>query len=178
MADKMTPQQRHKCMSHIRSKNTRPEMLVRRFLWHNGYRYRLHAKQPPGHPDIVIRRLRTAIFVNGCFWHGHSCRNYLPASNRKFWFDKISRNRERDLRDHNLLEADGWMVIVIWECQLSKSLADDTLQRLLNTLNLLSSSTTKPVSTYPTEEDYNLNYDIAAETETTYTASPSPDEKQ
>lgn len=70
------------------------------------------------------------------------------------------------------------MVIVIWECQLSKSLADDTLQRLLNTLNLLSSSTTKPVSTYPTEEDYNLNYDIAAETETTYTASPSPDEKQ
>ena len=178
MADKMTPQQRHNCMSHIRSKNTRPEMLVRRFLWHNGYRYRLHTKQLPGHPDIVIRRLRTVIFVNGCFWHGHSCRSFLPASNRKFWFDKISRNRERDLRDHNLLEADGWMVIVIWECQLSKSLADDTLQRLLNTLNLLSSSTTKPVSTYPTEEDYNLNYDIAAETETTYTASPSPDEKQ
>ena len=137
MADKMTSGQRHRCMSRIRSKDTRPEMVVRRFLWHNGVRYRLHVKQIPGCPDIVIRRLRTAIFVNGCFWHGHSCQKHLPENNRKFWYKKITRNRERDMRNTGLLEAAGWVVIVVWECELAKAVAPYTLRRLLDTIRLL-----------------------------------------
>ncbi|MGM9804569.1 MAG: very short patch repair endonuclease [Muribaculaceae bacterium] len=138
----MTPKQRHRCMSRIRSKDTRPEMVVRRALWHNGLRYRLHVGALPGRPDIVIRRLHTAIFVNGCFWHGHMCqKRQYPQSNRQFWYTKIERNRSRDLRNQKLLEENGWVVIVIWECQLKPNIVSNTLQRLINTLTLLNNAT-------------------------------------
>ena len=170
MADKMTPQQRHKCMSHIRSKDTRPEMLVRRFLWRNGIRYRLYVKSLPGTPDIVIRRLRIAIFINGCFWHGHSCQKRLPASNKKFWFNKISNNQQRDIRNKQLLEADGWMVIVIWECQLSARCADETLNKLLNTISLIERTCqpNKLRTAYISNFDHGYDYSIAAEDEVPY----------
>ena len=151
MADKMTPQQRHKGMSHIRSKNTQPEWIVRRHLWHEGLRYRLHVKSLPGCPDIVIRRLKTAIFVNGCFWHGHKCQHHFPSKNRKFWFDKISRNRSRDLQSQQSLEAMGWIVIVIWECQLSRTAAPLTLQRLTRTLQLISNTKSSAYYSTPVE---------------------------
>ena len=128
----MTPEQRHRCMSRIRGRDTKPELVVRRWLWHQGYRYRLYVKSLPGRPDIVMRKWRTVIFVNGCFWHGHHCGNNLrkPATNAQFWQDKINRNRERDARNQELLRAAGWNVIVVWECQLSPKQRVETLREL------------------------------------------------
>ena len=130
MADKMTPQQRHFCMSRIHGKATKPELLVRSWLWHHGYRYRLNVDSVPGKPDIVLRRYRTAIFVNGCFWHGHEgCVKYVvPKSNTKFWTDKVARNKERDSRNYDDLHKAGWNVIVIWECELKKAAIEDTMR--------------------------------------------------
>lgn len=120
-------------MSQIKGKNTRPEILVRKWLWHNGYRYRINDKRLPGKPDIVIPRLKTVIFVNGCFWHGHdNCRKFnIPQTNTQFWSDKIMRNRHRDSRHHTSLKDMGWKVLVVWECQLDRSKMLDTLQSLL-----------------------------------------------
>lgn len=129
MPDKLTPEQRHKCMSHIRAKDTQPEMKVRRFLYSHGFRYRLHVKKLPGTPDIVIRRLHTAILVNGCFWHGHDCSLFvMPKTRVSFWENKISKNRERDERVRTELTKIGWNVITMWECSLD-------LNGLLYTLN-------------------------------------------
>lgn len=123
MPDSLTPSQRHTCMSHIRSKNTKPEVRLRRELFKLGYRYRLNVKKLPGTPDIVLAKYRTCVFVNGCFWHGHrECRKFiLPKANNEFWSRKITNNRERDLRDYAFLESRGWRVIVVWECLLGKS---------------------------------------------------------
>lgn len=131
MADKMTPEQRHRCMSHIHSRDTKPEILVRRWLWHYGYRYRLNVKSILGTPDIVLRRYRTVIFINGCFWHGHDCDKFhLPKSNTDFWRKKIERNRTRDNENFTKLRAEGWHVVVLWECQLSKPKFFHTMQAL------------------------------------------------
>ena len=130
MADKMTPEQRHRCMSHIKGRDTKPELVVRRWLWHQGFRYRLYVKSLPGRPDIVMKKWHTAIFVNGCFWHGHDCRSQRPTTNAEFWRDKITRNRQRDDRNQSLLQAMGWNVIVIWECQLSRKRQQQTLRTL------------------------------------------------
>lgn len=131
MADKMTPEQRHRCMSRIRSRDTRPEVLVRRWLWHFGYRYRINVKKLPGCPDIVLRRYGTVIFVNGCFWHGHDCEHFRrPKSNVEFWMAKIERNRSRDNSNFALLRSQGWKVIVLWECQLTKRDFFKTMQAL------------------------------------------------
>ncbi len=121
MADKMTEEQRHYCMSRIRSVDTRPEMLVRRFLHSHGFRYSLHRKDLPGSPDIVLRKYHTVIFINGCFWHGHPlCRHAtVPKTNPDFWAEKIRRNKERDANDIGELERLGWHTIVVWECELS-----------------------------------------------------------
>lgn len=137
MPDVLTPQQRHRCMSHIRSKATKPEMVVRRWLWAHGYRYRLNVKSVPGKPDIVMRRYRTAIFVNGCFWHGHEgCKQFvLPKTNSYFWQDKIERNRTRDTRIYNELMNAGWQVIVIWACNLTKDKTEPTMQQVAVSLN-------------------------------------------
>ncbi len=142
MTDTMTPQQRHYCMSRIRSKDTTPERRVRQWLWQHGYRYRLCVKGVPGKPDIVMRKYRTAIFVNGCFWHGHHvqctmnnvqctiedskcCK--IPKTNREFWVAKIRRNQERDQQNYKVLEENGWQVIVLWECQLKPKKLEQTM---------------------------------------------------
>ena len=142
MTDTMTPQQRHYCMSRIRSKDTTPEKRVRQWLWQHGYRYRLCVKGVPGKPDIVMRKYRTAIFVNGCFWHGHNvqctmdneqctiedskcCK--IPKTNREFWVAKIRRNQERDQQNYKVLEENGWQVIVLWECQLKPKKLEQTM---------------------------------------------------
>lgn len=135
--DKMTPEQRHHCMSSIRSKNTKPEMLVRRYLFSRGFRFRVNLKRLPGTPDIVLRKYRTVIFVNGCFWHGHEeCRYFvLPKSNVEFWTNKIERNQERDLKSRMQLRNMGWHVIQIWECQLKPKERELTLKSIERTLN-------------------------------------------
>ena len=130
MADKMTPEQRHRCMSRIRGRDTKPELVVRRWLWHQGYRYRLYVKTLPGRPDIVMRKWKTVIFVNGCFWHCHDCHKHRPSTNSEFWQEKITRNRQRDARNQTLLQASGWNVIVIWECQLTRQRRQQTLRDL------------------------------------------------
>ncbi len=137
MSDVLTLQQRHRCMSHIRSKATKLEMAVRRWLWTHGYRYRLNVKSVPGKPDIVMRKYRTAIFVNGCFWHGHEgCKQFvLPKTNTHFWQTKIDRNRERDRTNEELLRANGWQVIVIWACMLEKEKMEPTMLSVTVSLN-------------------------------------------
>lgn len=137
MTDVMTPEQRHRCMSRIASRNTGPEMLVRRWLWHEGYRYRLNFPGLPGKPDIVLPRYSTVIFVNGCFWHAHEgCDKYrIPLTNVDFWTAKFKRNRERDERNYKLLHKLGWHVLVVWECQLASSTRRDTLLALSRRLS-------------------------------------------
>ncbi len=141
MPDILTPAQRHRCMSHIRSKATKPEITVRKWLWAHGYWYRLNVKSVPGKPDIVMRKYRTAIFVNGCFWHGHDgCKQFvLPKTNTPFWQAKINRNRERDRLNYQLLLDAGWQVIVIWACNLTKDKTEHTMQQvsILLSRNLL-----------------------------------------
>lgn len=137
MADKMTQEQRSNCMRRIKSKNTRPEMLVRRFLFSHGFRYRIHVRQLPGTPDLVIVGLRTCIFINGCFWHGHEgCKYYaIPKTNTEFWINKVKRNKARDHEVQRLLASMGWHSIVIWECDLNAVKRESTLESLLFTLN-------------------------------------------
>lgn len=106
-------------MSGIRGKNTQPELLVRRGLHARGFRFRLHTAKVPGKPDLVLARYRAAIFVHGCFWHGHDCHLFrLPSTNTEFWREKIGRNRSRDLQVREQLATSGWRVMVIWECAL------------------------------------------------------------
>ena len=148
--DKLTPQQRHTNMAAIRGKDTKPEMIVRRGLWKRGFRYRLNHKRLPGHPDLVLRKYRTCIFVNGCFWHGHGvslnikdetlniensecCK--IPKTNREFWVNKIRRNKQRDIEDQKRLAAMGWHCITVWECELKPKKREETLESLAYTLN-------------------------------------------
>lgn len=121
-------------MSQIRSKNTRPELLVRHFLWTSGFRYRLHGKKLPGSPDIVLSRYKTVIFVHGCFWHGHSpCKQFkMPNTNTEFWQAKIERNQARDAQAIANLKAMGWQVIVLWECEIQGKAGRPRLVRLLS----------------------------------------------
>lgn len=128
----MTPEQRHKCMARIRSKNTKPEIMVRKYLFARGFRYRKNVRRLPGTPDIVLRKYRTVIFVNGCFWHGHEgCRySHLPKSNVEFWRNKIERNKKRDLRERVELRRMGWHVIQVWECQLKPKEREMTLRSI------------------------------------------------
>lgn len=133
----MTPEQRHRCMAAIKSNDTKPEMLVRRYLHAAGFRYSLHNKKLPGKPDIVLRRFKTVIFIHGCFWHGHeNCKYYrLPKSNVEFWQTKIDRNRTRDERNIQALHAKGWHIVIIWECELkNKDLRETTLSQLVDSL--------------------------------------------
>lgn len=137
MPDVLTPTQRHKCMSRICSKATKPEIAVRRWLWAHGYRYRLNVKSVPGTPDIVMRKYRTAIFVNGCFWHGHEgCSKFvMPKSNIDFWRNKIENNRKRDQQNYQLLVEAGWQIVVVWECDLTKEKLETTMQSVAVALN-------------------------------------------
>ena len=120
-------------MSRIRSTDTKPECLVRKFLFSHGFRYRKHDKRYPGTPDIVLPKYRTLIFVHGCFWHMHDgCACFvMPKSNQNYWRPKLERNKQRDLENISRLESDGWKVIVIWECQLKGSKKNCTLNNLI-----------------------------------------------
>ncbi len=125
-------------MSCIKGKNTKPEEKVRKYLFSQGFRYRKNDKRLPGTPDIVLPKYRTVIFVNGCFWHGHQgCRYFVvPKTNTDFWMNKIDTNRIRDQKKISELEAMGWKVIVIWECELKTGKREDTLSSLVNQLYL------------------------------------------
>ena len=123
MTDIFSPQKRSEIMSKVRSKNTKPEITVRTFLFSMGFRYRKNDKRYAGIPDILLPKYKTAIFVNGCFWHGHTCaKSALPANNMEFWREKITKNRERDTKNQKALRDLGFHVIVIWECELKNRL--------------------------------------------------------
>lgn len=164
--DKLSPEQRHKTMAAIRGKDTKPEWVVRRGLWSRGFRYRLNSPKLPGHPDIVLRKYRTCIFVNGCFWHGHDvkiensklkiensecCK--IPKSNREFWVAKIRRNQERDVEEQKALAKMGWHCITIWECELTPKKREATLKSLVYTLNKIWLDDHRVASAYPKAEE-------------------------
>ena len=125
-------------MSKVPQKGTRPEYIVRKFLFSNGLRYRVNVKKLPGSPDIVLSKYKTVIFVHGCFWHGHSCKYAaLPTTNYAFWYNKIEKNKERDAIKNSLLEEMGWNVIIVWQCELKNSGSRE--QRLKNLLKQIRS---------------------------------------
>lgn len=118
-------------MSHIRSKDSKPEEVVRKYLFSKGFRYRKNVKALPGCPDIVLPKYKTVIFVNGCFWHKHDCPRFVwPSSNEEYWHPKIMGNVERDKRNIAELQQLGWTVLTVWECELKKKVIDATLERL------------------------------------------------
>ena len=127
----------NKRLASVHSKDTKPEILVREYLWRKGFRYRLNVPRLPGHPDIVLKKYRTCVFVNGCFWHGHeNCKYFkMPRTNTAFWEKKLSRNKERDKEEQRKLAEMGWHGIVVWECQLKADKRDKTLESLAFTLN-------------------------------------------
>ena len=134
--DVFSKDKRSKIMAAIRSKNTRPELIVRKYLFAKGFRYRINHPHLPGHPDIVLRKYRTCIFVNGCFWHGHDCpKGHIPKTRQDFWRAKINRNRERDKEEQRRLAEMGWHCITVWECELAPAKREATLQSLEYTLN-------------------------------------------
>ena len=175
---------RHANMAAIHSKDTKPEIIVRRGLWKRGFRYRLNHKRLPGHPDLVLRKYRTCIFVNGCFWHGHNvsltpdpspkgegseyivnsecCK--IPKTNREFWVAKIQRNKERDKEEQRKLAEMGWHCITVWECELKPSKREDTLESLAFTLNhiWLQDHGAKTIP-YPQLEEEDVQMPMAAE---------------
>ena len=171
---------RHANMAAIRSKDTKPEMIVRKGLWSRGFRYRLNHKRLPGHPDLVLRKYRTCIFVNGCFWHGHNvalpqihnsqliihnsecCK--IPKTNRDFWVAKIRRNKERDKEEQKKLAEMGWHCITVWECELKPSKREETLNSIAFTLNhiWLQDHQTKVVP-YPKQDEEDMQMPMAAE---------------
>ena len=173
--DKLTTEQRSANMAAIRSKNTKPEMIVRRGLWKRGFRYRLNHKRLPGHPDLVLRKYRTCVFVNGCFWHGHLVESNtmessacckIPKTNREFWVAKIRRNKERDKEEQRKLAAMGWHCITVWECELTPKRREETLESLAFTLNhiwLQDHGTF--VNLHPEQEEEDIQMPMAAEDE-------------
>ena len=132
MSDKHTPVQRHRNMAAIHSASTKPELTLRLALWHQGFRYRINDKRFPGRPDIVLPKYRTVIFIHGCFWHGHKDCKYdtVPQTNAEFWKAKVARNQERDQEVWRKLEAKGWSVIIVWECQLKKANLEENVARV------------------------------------------------
>lgn len=131
MADVHTPEQRRYNMSRIRSKNTKPEELVRKYLFSKGFRYRKNDARLPGKPDIVLPKYKTVIFVNGCFWHKHDCPRFVwPSSNQEYWIPKIQHNVERDKKNIEALNILGWTVITVWECELKKKVREKRFEQL------------------------------------------------
>ncbi len=131
MADKISPERRSENMQRIRSCDMKPELAVRQMVHAMGYRYRLHRRDLPGKPDLVFGPRRAIIFVHGCFWHQHDCRDgHRPKSNTGYWGEKLRRNVERDQQVRSRLEADGWRVCVVWECELRRP---EALRKRLST---------------------------------------------
>ena len=157
----VSKEQRHHIMASIHSSGTKPELMVRRYLFSCGFRYRLNSRHLPGHPDIVLRKYRTCIFVNGCFWHGHNCLEFRkPKSNIKYWREKITNNQIRDKKVQEQLAQMGWHCITDWECELKKEKREKTLESLVYTINhiFLQDHT---ISYNPIDEEFDM--DKAAE---------------
>ena len=162
MADVMTPKQRSRCMAAVKGKDTKPEMIVRKYLFSRGMRFRVQVRKLPGTPDIVLPKYKTVIFVNGCFWHGHEdCKYFrLPKSNVEFWKEKIGRNIERDRESMQALLDLGWKIIRVWECELrNKANREDTLNKIYKSI------TSPNGSSYSFEE---TDIPMAAEPEADY----------
>lgn len=162
MADVMTPEQRSRCMAAIKGKDTKPEMIVRKYLFSRGMRFRVQVRKLPGNPDIVLPKYKTVILVNGCFWHGHEdCKYFrLPKSNVEFWKEKIGRNIERDRESMQALLDLGWKIIRVWECELrNKANREDTLNKIYKSI------TSPNGSSYSFEE---TDIPMAAEPEADY----------
>lgn len=135
MSDTVPPEVRSRMMAGIRGKDTKPEMLVRHLLHERGFRYRLHRKDLPGKPDIVLPKYSAVILVHGCFWHGHDCRYFkLPGTRTEWWAEKLAQNRTRDMKNHTDLIAAGWRVLVVWECAMREpgAIAPDRLGVLIS----------------------------------------------
>lgn len=132
MADNHTKDQRSYNMSRIRSNNTKPEKIVRSYLFSRGLRFRKNDRRYPGHPDIVLPKYNTVVFVHGCFWHRHEGCRYAttPTTNVEYWNNKFQMNTSRDKRNQEELKKMGWQVLIIWECQLKKDIRDNSLQKL------------------------------------------------
>lgn len=138
MADNHTKEVRSKNMSHIRSTNSKPEEIVRKYLFANGFRYRKNVRTLPGCPDIVLPKYHTVIFVNGCFWHKHDCKRFVwPASNEEYWKKKILGNVERDESNIKKLKELGWKVLIVWECELKKVAVNKCLEALADKIRIL-----------------------------------------
>lgn len=138
MSDVHTKEQRSYNMSQIRAVNTKPEEMVRKYLFSHGFRYRKNDKRFPGKPDIVLPKYKTIIFVNGCFWHGHEgCRYFIwPKSNESFWKEKITRNIERDKKTKIELTGRGWNVLTVWECELKRDVFEQTMANIIDKIRL------------------------------------------
>lgn len=137
MADNHSKEVRSMNMSRIRSTNSKPEEIVRKYLFSKGFRYRKNVKKLPGCPDIVLPKYKTVIFVNGCFWHKHDCPRFVwPSSNQDYWIPKIQRNIERDRLNAAELQKKGWHIITVWECELKKKNRELRLERLLSEITL------------------------------------------
>lgn len=136
MADTVSKEKRSEIMSHVTGKETKPEIIVRKYLFARGLRYRKNVKRLPGTPDIVFPKYKTAVFVNGCFWHGHTgCRySHLPSTNFEYWEKKIADNIERDERKKRELEGLGYRVLIIWQCQLKSNTKIETLEALYHNI--------------------------------------------
>lgn len=136
MADVHSPEIRSYNMSRIRSKDTKPELIVRKYLFSKGFRFRLHDKALPGKPDIVLPKYKTVIFIHGCFWHGHEgCKYFVaPKTRTEWWLKKINTNISKDLENQDLLKLDGWGVLIIWECELKPPFLNKTLEILIKTI--------------------------------------------
>lgn len=162
MADVMTPKQRSRCMAAVKGKDTKPEMIVRKYLFSRGMRFRVQVRKLPGNPDIVLPKYKTVILVNGCFWHGHEdCKYFrLPKSNVEFWKEKIKRNIERDRESMQALLDLGWKIIRVWECELRNKANRE------NTLNKIYKSITSSESTRYSFEETDIP--MAAEQEAGY----------
>ncbi|MCD8294053.1 MAG: very short patch repair endonuclease [Clostridia bacterium] len=128
---------RSRCMSSIHSKNTKPEDVVAKYLFSKGFRYRRNVSKMQGKPDIVLKKYKTVVFVNGCFWHMHDgCKYFrMPEDNHDYWFDKLTRNKERDEKEIQELKNLGWNVIVVWECELKTNKRSETLENLVQSLH-------------------------------------------
>lgn len=136
MADNHTKEVRSRNMSHIRSTNTKPEEKVRKYLFSKGFRYRKNVRKLPGCPDIVLPKYHTVIFVNRCFWHKHDCPRFVwPSSNEDYWIPKITRNVERDLKNHQILREQGWRVVVVWECELKEKCFQGAMDKLVQVIS-------------------------------------------
>lgn len=160
MADTMTPEQRSRCMAAVKGKDTNPEIVVRKYLFSRGLRFRVQVGKLPGTPDIVLPKYKTVIFVDGCFWHGHEgCKYFrLPKSNVEFWTEKIERNVARDARCATELKALGWHVIRVWECEIR------TVSGREEYLTSLYKRIVKPIQSYALDTDMSQSA-LAAEPE-------------